>query len=206
VTASTTVGRRSARFFAPALVLLVAAGAVQALWARFADPLPGAWWIGFWDKARAGLPAEVAFGTRFRLEKPASAGRLRLRAVGDGTVLLDGEAIAAGTGSADIVVPLAAGDHALVVLLRHPEGLASLKLRLETPEKVVVTGPLWRVDDDLERMGRRGFGGARYPATLWARSFVSSLDSSSSTRSWRGSAAETSAPSSSRMPSRAATE
>lgn len=53
---------------------------------------------------------------------------------------------------------------------------------LETPEKVV-TGPLWRVDDDLKRMEKEGFGGTRYPATLWTRPFVSSLDSSSSTRS-----------------------
>ena len=152
------------------------------------------------------MPAEVAFVTRFRLEKAAPGARLGLRAVGDGTVFVDGRALAEGTGAATFEVSLAAGEHTLAVVLRHPEGIASLRLRLETPEKVVVTGPLWRVDDDLKRMERTGFGGARYPATLWARSVVSSLDSSSSMRSWRGSAVASSAPSSSRMPSRAATE
>lgn len=181
-------------------------GTLQIVWARLADPLRGAWWVGSWDKARLGMPAEVAFVTRFRLERPAPGARLRLRAVGAGTILLDLKRIAEGTGSADLAIPLAAGDHTLAVVLRHPEGIASLRLRLETTEKVVVTGPLWRVDDDLRRMERTGFGGARYPATLWARSVVSSLDSSSSMRSWRGSAVASSAPSSSRMPSRAATE
>jgi hypothetical protein len=174
--------------------------------ARLTDPLPGSWWIGFWEKARYGRAGEFAFATRFRLEGPAPEAVLNLRAVGTGTVFVDGRAIAEGTGTARLALALAAGDHTLVVVLRHPEGIASLKLRLETPEKVVVTGPLWRVDDDLKRIEKAGFGGARYPATLWARSFVSSLDSSSSTRSWRGSATDSSAPSSSRMPSRAATE
>ncbi len=173
---------------------------------RVTDPLPGAWWIGFYEKARLGETAELAFVKQFRLENPAPGARLKLRAVGSGTVFLDGRAIAKGTGAADLAVSLAAGDHALAVVLSHPEGIASLKLRLETREKVVVTDPLWRVDDDLKRMEKKGFGGARYPATMWARPFVSSLDSSSSTRSWRGSADVSSAPSSSRMPSRAATE
>lgn len=206
MSASTTAGRPSRRFFALAVAFLVALGVAQVVRARLSDPLPGAWWIGFWEKARFGVPVELAFATRFRLETPAPTASLKLRAVGAGTVFLDGGAIAEGTGSGDFPVPLAAGDHLLVVVLRHPEGIASLRLRLETPEKVVVTGPLWRVDDDLKRIEKQGFGGARYRATLWARSFVSSLDSSSSTRSWRGSAIDSSAPSSSRMPSRAATE
>jgi hypothetical protein len=201
-----TVGRSSARLFAFTVALLVAAGLVQAVRVRLTDPLPGAWWIGFSEKARLGVTAELAFVTRFRLESPAHGARLKLRAVGAGTIFLDGRAIAEGTGSSDLAVSLAAGDHELVVVLLHPEGIASLRLRLETPEKVVVTGPLWRVDDDLKRIEKEGFGGARYPATMWARPFVSSLDSSSSTRSWRESAAVSSAPSSSRMPSRAATE
>ena len=73
------------------------------------------------------------------------------------------------------------------------------------PEKVVVTGPRRRVDDDLRRI-EKGFGGALQPATMRARSFVSSTGSSSSRRSRMGSACSSSAPSSSRMPSRAATE
>ncbi len=148
----------------------------------------------------------MAFATRFRLSGPAPRARLGLRAVGSGTVLVDGVAIGEGAGAGDLAAELAAGDHEILVVLRHPEGISSLRLRLETPEKVVVTGPGWRVDDDLKRMERKGFGGARYPATLWARPPVSSLDSSSSTSSWRGRAVASSAPSSSRMPSRAATE
>jgi hypothetical protein len=206
VSASTTAGRPSARFFAWAVALLFVAGVVQAVGVRLIDPLPGAWWIGFYEKARLGMSTELAFVARFQLESPAPGARLKLRAVGAGTIFLDGRAIAKGTGASDLAVPLAAGDHELAVVLRHPEGIASLKLRLETPEKVVVTGPLWRVDDDLKRMEKEGFGGARYPATMWARPFVSSLDSSSSTRSWRGSADVSRAPSSSRIPSRAATE
>jgi hypothetical protein len=179
----------------------------MAVWARLADPLSGAWWIGYAGVARLGEPAAVAFATEFRLDRPAPAGRLRIRTVGSGTLLLDGVAIGDGSGSGAFAVSLPAGNHELLVFLRHPEGTASLRLRLETPERVVVTGPRWRVDDDLKRMEEKGFGGARYPATLWARPPVSSLDSSSSTSSWRGRAAAVSSePSSSRMPSRAATE
>lgn len=174
--------------------------------ARLADPLSGAWWIGFAAVARRGEPAAVAFATEFRLDQPAPAGRLRISTVGSGTLLVDGVAIGDGSGAGDFAVPLRAGNHELLVLLRHPEGIASLRLRLETPERAVVTGPRWRVDDDLKRMEEKGFGGARYPATLWARPPVSSLESSSSTSSWRGRIAVSIAPSSSRMPSRAATE
>jgi hypothetical protein len=174
--------------------------------ARLADLLSGAWWIGFAAKARLGEPAAVAFATEFRLDGPAPAGRLRIRTVGSGTLFVDGVAIGDGFGIGDFAVPLQAGNHELLVLLQHPEGIASLRLRLETPERAVVTGPRWRVDDDLKRMEEKGFGGARYPATLWARPPVSSLDSSSSMSSWMGRAAFSRSPSSSRMPSRAATE
>jgi hypothetical protein len=175
--------------------------------ARLADPLSGAWWIGFAAKARLGEPAAVVFATQFRLDQPAPAGRLRIRTVGSGTLLVDGVAIGDGSGIGEFAVPLPAGNHELLVRLRHPEGIASLRLRLDTPEGVVVTGPRWRVDDDLKRMEEKGFGGARYPATLWARPPVSSLDSSSSTSSWKvRAAAVSSVPASSRMPSRAATE
>lgn len=174
--------------------------------ARLADPLAGAWWIGFSDEARSGAAGDVVFARRFRLTGPAPRAHFRLRAVGSGTVLVDGVTIAEGAGAGDFAAGLAAGDHEILVVLRHPEGISSLRLRLETPERVVVTGPGWRVDDDLKRMERKGFGGARYPATLWARPPVSSLDSSSSARSWRGRAVVSSAPANSRMPSRAATQ
>ncbi len=174
--------------------------------ARLADPLSGAWWIGYAPKARFAEPAALAFATEFRLEQPAPAGRIRIRTVGSGTLLVDGVAIGDGSGTGAFAVSLPAGNHELLVFLHHAEGIASLRLRLETPEGVVVTGPRWRVDDDLKRMEEKGFGGARYPATLWARPPVSSLDSSSSTSSWRGRAVVSSEPSSSRMPSRAATE
>ena len=148
----------------------------------------------------------MVFATQFRLDQPAPAGRLRIRTVGSGTLLVDGVAIGDGSGTGEFAVPLPAGNHDLLVVLTHPEGIASLRLRLDTPDGVVVTGPRWRVDDDVKRMEEKGFGGARYPATLWARPPVSSLDSSSSTSSWKGRAVVSSVPSSSRMPSRAATE
>ena len=207
MSASTIAGRPSAsRLFALAVTLLVLSGLVIAVRGRLADPLPGAWWIGFWDKARFGAPAELAFATRFRLERAAPGARVKLRAVGIGTVYVDGVAIAEGTGTGDLAVPLASGDHEMVVVLRHSEGISSLRLRLEAPERVVVTGPGWRVDDDLRRMEEKGFGGARYPATLLARPTISSLDSLSSARSWRGRGDVLSVPSSARIPSRAATE
>jgi hypothetical protein len=173
---------------------------------RLSDELGGAWWIGFLDEARLGKAADVVFATRFHLASPAPNARLLVRAVGTGRILVDGAQLAAGTGAGAFALPFAAGDHEILVALHHPTGVAALRLRLETPERVVVTGPGWRVDDDVKRMEGKGFGGARYPATLWARPPVSSLDSSSSRSSWRGSAVISSAPSSSRMPSRAATE
>lgn len=207
MSASTTAGRQPPRrLFTLAAALLVLAGIALAARARLDDPLSGAWWIGFAAKARLGEPATVAFATRFRLDHPSPGSRLTIRTVGSGTLFVDGVAIGGGSGTGDFTVPLPAGDHELLVVLKHSEGIASLRMRLETPERAVVTGPRWRVDDDVKRMEEKGFGGARYPATLWARPPVSSLDSSSSTSSWRGSDALSSAPSSSRMPSRAATE
>jgi hypothetical protein len=184
----------------------VLAGVGIATKARLTDPLSGAWWIGLATVARRGEPASVAFATRFQLDHPSPGSRLRIRTVGSGTLFVDGVATGDGSGIGDFTVPLQAGNHELLVLLRHPEGIASLRMRLETPERAIVTGPRWRVDDDLKRMEEKGFGGARYPATLWARPPVSSLDSSSSMSSWRGRIAVSIAPSSSRMPSRAATE
>jgi hypothetical protein len=207
VSASTTARRQSPRrVLTYAVSLLVLAGIATVARARLSDPLSGAWWIGYATRARLGQPAALAFATRFRLDQPAPAARLRIRAVGAGTLFVDGVAVGDGSGTGDFTVPLEAGNHELLVLLRHPDGVASLRLRLETPERVVVTGPRWRVDDDVKGMEEKGFGGARYPATLWARPPVSSLDSSSSTSSWRARVAASSVPSSSRMPSRAATE
>ena len=202
---------------ARALALLAAALSLSAgaasLRARLSDDLPGAWWIGHFPRARLGEAAAVFFASAAPLEAPAPKATLRIRADRRYEAFFDGVRIGSGGGPGAPVLeewtllgPIAAGAHGIVVLVSHPEGAAALRLSLafDGPGKrEVVTGPGWRVDDDVKRM-ETGFGGARYPATLWARPPLSSLSVSSSTRSWRGSADVSTA--SSRIPSRAATE
>ncbi len=212
MTASTREPGRPWRAFLLAVLALALSAAVAAVRARAGDDLAGAWWIGDYDVARRGEAATIAFGARFTLARAAPNATLRLRASGRCVVLVDGAPL--GTSeSRDLVTwalkgPIAAGEHELLVLVSHPEGAAALRLALlvDGPEKrEVVTGPLWRVDDDVKRM-KTGFGGLRYPATLWARPPLSVFSTSSSTRSSIGSADVSTAPASSRIPSRAATE
>ena len=202
-----------------ALVLLGVALSLSALAAsvraRRADDLPGAWWIGHLPKARLGEPATIVFASRIVLETPAGKAAVRLRADRSYEASFDGVRVGSGGGTGAPVLdewtlagPIAAGEHEIAVVVSHPEGVASLRLALafDGPEKrEVVTGPGWRVDDDVERM-KTGFGGLRYPATLWARPPLSVFSVSSSTRSAKGSADVSTAPASSRIPSRAATE
>lgn len=200
-----------------ALVLLGVALSLSALVAsvraRLADDLSGAWWIGHLPKARLGEPATIVFASRIVLETPAGKAAVRLRADRSYEAFFDGVRVGSGGGAGAPVLdewtltgPIAAGTHEIAVVVFHPEGVASLRLALDGPEKrEVVTGPGWRVDDDVERM-KTGFGGLRYPATLWARPPLSVFSVSSSTRSARGSADVSTAPASSRIPSRAATE
>ena len=184
----------------------------MAVRARTGDDLSGAWWIGEYEAARLGAPATIAFGVRFPLATAASKATLRLRASGRYVALVDGAAAGSGE-TADLVEstlagPIAAGEHEILVLVTHREGASALRLALLVDgleKREVVTGPGWRVDDDVKRM-KTGFGGLRYPATLWARPPLSVFSASSSTRSSSGSADVSTTPASSRMPSRAATE
>ena len=211
------ISRRGSGF--RALVLVAVALSLSAITAsvraRRADDLPGAWWIGHLPTARLGEPATIVFASRIVLEAPAAKAALRLRADRSYGAFFDGVRVGSGGGTGaptldewTLAGPIATGQHEIAVVVSHPEGAASLRLALafDGPEKrEVVTGPLWRVDDDVERM-KTGFGGLRYPATLWARPPLSVFSVSSSTRSARGSADVSTAPASSRIPSRAATE
>jgi hypothetical protein len=202
----------SGRAFLFAVLALALSAAAAAVRARTSDDLSGAWWIGDDDAARRGEAATIVFGSTFTLARDSSRATLRLRASGRYAVLVDGAALGAGEAR-DLVAwtlagPLAAGGHEILVLVSHPEGASALRLALlvDGPEaREVVTGPGWRVDDDVKRM-RTGFGGLRYPATLWARPPLSVFSVSSSTRSSIASASVSTAPASSRIPSRAATE
>ena len=212
VSASTRETGRPWRAFLLAVLALSLSAAAVAVRARVGDDLCGAWWIGDYEAARLGAPATVAFAARFPLAAAAAKATLRLRARGRYAASLDGAEVGSGetTGLAEwpISGPLAAGEHEILVLVSHREGASALRLALLVggPEKrEVVTGPGWRVDDDVKRM-KTGFGGLRYPATLWARPPLSVFSDSSSTRSSSGSADVSTAPASSRMPSRAATE
>jgi hypothetical protein len=187
---------------------------------RLEDELGGAWWIGLLPVARTGKPATVGFATRFEFPFEVPSATLKLRAdrsyeaFFDGIRLGDGQP--AGSGPPEIPLeirellgPIAAGPHEIVVIVTHPEGVASLRLGLDAVRvgrNCVVTDSEWRVDDDAERIRERGFDGARYPATRWARPPVSSWGVSSSIRSFRGSIGISRIGVSSRIPSRAATE
>jgi hypothetical protein len=212
MSASTTRPGRAGRAFLLAVLALVLSAVAGAVRARTGDGLSGAWWIGCYPVARGGEAATIVFGSPFTLESAAPKAALRMRANGRYAVLLDGAAVGigetAGLVEQSLPGPLAAGEHEILVLVTHPEGASALRLALlcEGREKrEVVTGPGWRVDDDMKRM-KTGFGGLRYPATLWARPPLSVFSVSSSTRSVRDSAGVSTAPSSSRIPSRAATE
>ena len=210
--ASTREPGRPWRAFLVAVLALSLSAAAVAVRARTGDDLSGAWWIGEYEAARFGAPATIAFGVRFPLAAVARKATLRLRARGRYAASLDGAAI--GSGETEdlaewtLAGPIPGREHELLVLVSHPEAASALRLALlvDGPEKrEVVTGPGWRVDDDVKRM-KTGFGGLRYPATLWARPPLSVFSASSSTRSSIGSAVVSTAPASSRIPSRAATE
>lgn len=205
------------RAFALAVAALALSQVAVSVRSRLADDLPGAWWIGHLAAARRGEGATVLFAARAPLDVPAAKATLRLAADRTYEAVFDGIRVGAGPGAGasaldewTLAGPIAAGEHEIRVRVAHPEGAAALRLALVFAvaggTREVVTGPRWRAEDDAERM-KTGFGGARYPATLWARPALSVFSfSSSSTRSVRGSADVSSAPASSRIPSRAATE
>jgi hypothetical protein len=198
-------------------VVLVLAAIFWWMRARLADEQGGAYWIGYLPAARLAQPAELAFAGRFTFPFDIPSARVKLSADEHYEAYFDGIPIGTGGGSGrecplevwDLLGPIAPGPHELVVVVRHIEGVASLRLSLDAERagrNCVVTDSAWRVDDDAKRIRERGYEGARYPATLWARPPLSSWGVSSSRRLWRGSVGVSSAGVSSRIPSRAATE
>jgi len=188
---------------------------------RLLDEQGGAWWIGWFEKARLGEPATLAFAKRFSFPFPVPSATLKLRADFSYEASFDGIPVGVGgrkeaPGGSDVPLevwllegPIAPGPHEIVVIVSHPEGVASLRLSLDAERigrNCIVTDPTWRVDDDAERIRERGFEGARYPATPWARPPLSSWGVSSSIRLVRGTMSISSRGVSSRIPSRAATE
>lgn len=210
---SSTHSRDLRRDSLVALGALTLAGVVLAL-VRPSDALSPAAWIGRFEVARLGQPATLAFARSFEIPA-ASDGRATLRLQSDGGYQAFVDGLELGTGVFQRPIDrhdewkldgISPGPHVLSVLVTHPEGVASLRAALELPKGIrVVTDASWRVDDDAKRIRERGFSGARYPATFWAKPPVSSWVSSSRS-SVRGTVSISRFDVSSRIPSRAATE
>lgn len=206
----TLVGSRAA-----ALVVLVAVIGALALGAgrRARDPLRPAQWIGFWPAAARAEPAMVAFVREVDLASAFESPRLEAEGDLDWSVTLDGKTVGSGHGPGarrfDLEGPLAAGRHVLVALVRHPTGVASIRLRLSDAAGKgigVVTGRGWGADDDASRVRDRGRKGARYRAMVWGRPPLSSWSASSVTRSLTRNGGSSIDAESSRIPSRAETQ
>jgi hypothetical protein len=198
----------AARVLLAVLALLTAV--VQEVRVRADDDMLGAWWIGRGAAASAGKPVSLGFAARFSFPFEVPSARLTLRADAEGEAFFDGVSLGrcGGRGAAsptevwDLAGPLAAGPHEILVLVSHTEGVASLRAGLDAERigrNCVVTDSAWRVDDDAKRIRERGFDGARYPATLFGTSPLSSWGISSS-RVWRGRVAISKTAVSSRMP------
>lgn len=193
--------------------MAVAGAVVQGAARRFGDPLRPAVWIGLRPSAERAEPAEVAFLREFELSVPLP--RPVLEAEGDRhwVVELDGATVGRGPGPGplrfDLPGPLAAGRHRLVAVVRHPAGVASIRLRLRDASgkgSGVVTGRGWVADDDASRIRDRGRGEARYRAMVWGRPPLSSWSASSVTRSLTTNGGSSIDAESSRIPSRAETQ
>ena len=184
---------------------------------RLDDELGGAYWIGDFDSSRDGKPSEVGFACRFEFPFDVPKATLKLRADRAYELFFDRTRLGEGGGEGDdaalevydIRGPLAPGPHEIDVIVRHPQGVASLRLGLDAERmgrNCVVTGSGWRADDDAKRIRDRGFDGARHPATLWARPPLSVWGVSSSKRSFKGSFGVSNTVVSSRIASRALTQ
>lgn len=200
--------------FSPAAAALVAlavlGAAAQGAWRAARDPLRPALWIGLYPVARAALPAEVAFVREFDLVRPLERPVLEAEGDREWEVTLDGRGIATGVGPGprrfELPGPLVAGEHLVAAFVKHPEGVASIRLRLRDASGKgigVVSGRGWGADDDASRVRERGRKGARYRAMVWGRPPLSSWTASSVTRSlsWNGGSSIDAE--SSRIPSRA---
>ena len=204
------LGTRRRRAAAVLVALSVAGAAGQAAWRAGRDPLHPARWIGLREAAAPALPAEVAFVKELDLAEPLRRPVLLVEGDREWEVRLDGRLVAAGTGPGvreyPLSDPIAAGRHLVVATARHPEGLASIRLRLDGAAGKgigVVTGRGWGADDDASRIRDRGRKGARYRAMVWGRPPISSWSASSVTRSLRTNGGSSIDAESSRIPSRA---
>lgn len=204
---------RPGRLAAALVVLAFLGAATQGAVRRAGDPLRPALWIGHWQAAASALPAEVVFAREFTL--PEALPRPVVEAEGDEQweVVLDGRVVGKGVGPGavrfELPGPLVAGAHLLVAVVRHPAGVASIRLRLADASgkgSGVVTGRGWGADDDASRVRDRGRKGARYRAMVWGRPPLSSWSSSRvrSSLSWNGGSSIDAE--SSRIPSRAETQ
>ncbi len=200
--------------FTPAAAILVAVAvlgaAAQGAWRAAKDPLGPAAWIGLHPAAAKALPAEVAFAREFDLSGPLERPVLEVEGDRAWEVTVDGRSVAAGNGPGprrfELHGSLGAGRHALAAFVRHPEGVASIRLRLRDASGKgigVVSGRGWEADDDAARVRDRGRKGARYRAMVWGRPPLSSWTASSVKRSlsWNGGSSIDAE--SSRIPSRA---
>jgi hypothetical protein len=172
--------------------------------------LRAARWIGLYETAAKALPAEVAFARELELSEPLARPLLTAEGDREWQVALDGRIVAGGVGPGprrfQLPGPLPRGLHLLVAYVKHPAGVASIRLRLgDVSEKGsgVVTGRGWGADDDASRVRDRGLKGARYRAMVWGRPPLSSWPASSVTSSLRRNGGSSIDVESSRIPSRA---
>lgn len=194
------------------IVTAVGAGALEAV-RLVRDPLRPARWIGLWPAAARAEAAEVAFVKELELAEPWASPCLEVEGDDAWEVTLDGQPAGSGRGPGprrfDLPGPLAAGRHVLVAVVRHPGGVASIRLRLRDASgkgRGVVTGRGWGADDDASRVRDRGRKGARYRAMVWGRPPLSSWSASPVTRSLSWNGGSSMDVESSRIPSRAETQ
>lgn len=196
------------------LVAVASCGAaVQGIGRWIGDPLAPAVWIGLRPAADRAEPAEVAFLKEFDLAAALPHPVLEAEGDHEWVVELDGALVGRGPGPGplrfDLPGPLVAGPHRLVAVVRHPAGVASIRLRLRDASgkgNGVVTGRGWVADNDASRVRDRGRREARYRAMVWGRPPLSTWSASSVTRSLTTNGGSSIDAESSRIPSRAETQ
>ena len=206
-------GRWRRRAAAVLIAVAVVGAAAQGLARWLRDPLRPAVWIGLRQAADRAEPAEIAFLKEFELAAALPAPVLEAEGDGEWAVEIDGTRVGGGPGPGalrfDLPAPLAAGRHRLVAVVRHPAGVASIRLRLRDASgkgSGVVTGRGWMADDDASRVRDRGRREARYRAMVWGRPPLSGWSASSVRRSLTTNGGSSIDAESSRIPSRAETQ
>lgn len=181
------------------LLAVVALLAALAWWLpiRLDDEQWGAFWIGHLPPAREARAVTLAFGTRFDFPFDVPRMTVKLRADRHYDLRVDGRLIGDGGGAGreapldvwNLEGPFATGGHEIVVVVSHPQGVASLRLTLDA-ERVgrgcVATGPGWRVDEDPARVLAGGVAAARFDATPWARAPLAAWGLVPARRTFRG--------------------